>query len=163
MVMLSPYSLWFFMRKANIFISGVLFAFTGYYAYLVSRLPTRKIPYTLGADFMPWVLTVCLLLLSTLLLLISLFSKGESERAVGISLKEVGGILSLLAIIVAYIEVMIYFGYVFITPLFIAAMMLISGSRKLKEIILFPIGITLAVYFFFYRFFDVPLPGGKIF
>jgi lysylphosphatidylglycerol synthetase-like protein (DUF2156 family) len=163
MVMLSSYSLWFFMRKVNISISGVLLAFTGYYAYLVSRLPTRKIPYTLGADFMPWVLTVCLLFLSTLLLLISLFSKGESERVGGISLKEVGGILSLLAIIVVYIGAMIYFGYVFITPLFIAAMMLISGSRKLEEIILFPIGITLAVYLFFHRLFDVPLPGGKIF
>lgn len=93
----------------------------------------------------------------------SLFYKREEERVVGISLKEVAGILSLLAIIIAYIAAMIYFGYVFITPPFIAAMMLMSGSRKLKEIIIFPIGITLAVYIFFYRFFNVLLPGGKIF
>lgn len=151
------------MRKANIFIAIVLFAFAGYYAYLVSRLPTREIPYTLGADFMPWVLTVCLLLLSTLLLLNGLFSKGEGERGVGISLKEVARILALLAIIIAYVEAMIYFGYTFITPLFVAAMMLISGSRKLKEIIFFSIGITLAVYLFFHWSFNVPLPGGKIF
>jgi hypothetical protein len=139
------------MKRANILTSILLFAFAGYYAYLISRLPTREIPYTLGADFMPWVLTGCLVLLSTLLLLKSLLFKEERVVAVEISPKEVAGILSLLAIIVAYIEAMIYFGYVFITPLFIAAMMLISGSRKLREIILFPIGITFAVYLFFHR------------
>lgn len=151
------------MRRANIFISIILFAFTGYYAYLITRLPTRNIPHTLGADFMPWVLTVCLLLLSSLLLLESLFYRREEKRVARISLKEVAGILSLLAVIVAYITAMIYFGYVFVTPLFMAAMMLMSGSKKLKEIIFFPIGITLAVYIFFYRFFNVLLPGGEIF
>ncbi len=163
MVMPSPHSLWFFMRRADIFISMVLFAFAGYYAYLITKLPTRNIPHTLGPDFMPWVLTGCLAFLSSLLLLKSLLFKGERVIAVRISLKEVARILSLLAIIVAYIEGMIYFGYVFITPLFLAAMMLISGSRKLTEIIFFPIGITFAIYLFFHRFFDVPLPGGKIF
>jgi len=151
------------MRRANIFISMILFAFAGYYAYLITGLPKRNIPHTLGPDFMPWILTVCLLLLSSLLLLKSLFSKGKGERVIGIALKEIAGILSLLAIIIAYIVAMVYFGYVFITPLFVAAMMLISGSKKPKEIIFFPIGITLAVYLFFYRLFDVPLPGGRIF
>lgn len=151
------------MRRANILISITLFAFAGYYAYLISRLPTRQIPYTLGADFMPWVLTGWLVFLSSVLLAESLFSKSEGERVVRISLKEVAGILSLLAFIIAYIEAMIYFGYVFITPIFIAAMMLISGSRKLREIIFFSIGITLAVYLFFHRFFNVPLPGGRFF
>ena len=151
------------MGRANIFISIVLIVFAGFYGYLITRLPKREIPYTLGADFMPWVLTVCLVFLASVLLLRNLFLGREERGGVSISLKEVAGILSLLAIIVVYIEAMIYFGYLFITPLFIIAMMLISGSRSLRELILFSIGITLAVYLFFYRFFDVPLPGGKIF
>jgi hypothetical protein len=151
------------MGRANIFVSIVLIVFAGFYGYLITRLPTREIPYTLGADFMPWVLTVCLVFLSSVLLLRSLFHRREERGGVSISLKEVGGILWLLAIILVYIEAMIYFGYLFITPFFIVAMMLISGSRSLRELIFFSIGITLAVYLFFYRFFDVPLPGGKIF
>lgn len=151
------------MRRANVLISIVLIVFCGFYAYLITGLPKREIPYTLGADFMPWVLTICLLFLASVLLLRSLFLRGDDTNGVTISLREVSGILSLLAIIAAYIEAMIYFGYLFITPLFIATMMLISGSRKVREIILLSIGIALAVYFFFHRFFDVPLPGGKIF
>lgn len=151
------------MRRANVFISIVLIVFSGFYAHLITGLPKREIPYTLGADFMPWVLTICLLFLASVLLLRGLFLRGGDTKGVTISLREVSGILSLLAIIVAYIEAMIYFGYLFTTPLFIATMMLISGSRKVREIILFSIVIALAVYFFFHRFFDVPLPGGKIF
>lgn len=112
---------------------------------------------------MPWLLTVCLLFLSISLLLKSLFYKSEEERIATTSLKEVMGVLSLLAIIIAYIEVMIYFGYVLITPFFIAAMMLMSGSRRPMEIIIFSVGISLAVYVLFYRFFHVPLPAGRIY
>jgi hypothetical protein len=151
------------MRRANVIISIALIVFSGFYAYLITGLPTREIPHTLGADFMPWVLTICLLFLASVLLLRGLFLGGDDTSSVTISLREVSGILSLLAIIVAYIEAMIYFGYLIITPLFIATLMLISGSRKVREIILFSIGIALAVYLFFNRFFDVALPGGKIF
>jgi hypothetical protein len=151
------------MGRINIFVSIVLIVFAGFYGYLITRLPKRDLPYTLGADFMPWVLTVCLVFLASLLLIRGVFFRREERGGVSMSLKEVAGILSLLAIIVIYIKAMVYFGYLFITPLFIIAMMLISGSRRLTEIIVFSIGITLAVYLFFHRFFDVPLPGGKIF
>ncbi|MFQ5842451.1 MAG: tripartite tricarboxylate transporter TctB family protein [Thermodesulfobacteriota bacterium] len=151
------------MKRANRFISIILIVFTGYYAYLITRLPVRNLPHTLGGDFMPWLLTVCLLFLSISLLLKSLFYKSEEERIATTSLKEVMGVLSLLAIIIAYIEVMIYFGYVLITPFFIAAMMLMSGSRRPMEIIIFSVGISLAVYVLFYRFFHVPLPAGRIY
>ncbi len=46
------------MRRANLIISIVLISFSGFYAYLITRLPDRNLPNTLGADFMPWVLTV---------------------------------------------------------------------------------------------------------
>jgi uncharacterized membrane protein len=161
--MLFPSFPWYVMRRANIFISMILFAFAGYYAYLITRLPTRKLPHTLGGDFLPWVLTVCLLLLSSLLLLKTTLHKSQEERSTGISWKEVAGILALFAIMVAYIEAIIYFGYILVTPFFMAAMMLISGSRRPMEVIIFSIGISLAVYVLFYRFFHVPLPVGRIF
>lgn len=125
-------------------------------------LPTRKIPHTLGIDFMPWVLTICLLFLSLLLLLKSLIFKRE-EEVVQISLKEVIGILSLVILVIAYIEAWLYFGFIIITPLFMAGLIVISGSRKWREVIFFSIIISVAVYFLFYRLFGVPLPSGKIF
>jgi hypothetical protein len=153
-----------FMRRANIFISIVLIFFTSFYAYLITRLPTRNLPHTLGVDFMPWVLTICLLFLILLLLLKSLFNKKkEEEEVVRIPFKEGLKIISLVAIIITYIEVMIHFGFVLVTPVFIAVLMVISGSKRLKEIIIFSIGITLAVYCLFFQLFNVPLPGGKFF
>ncbi len=150
------------MRRANVYISILLMSFSCFYAYLTMTLPTRKIPHTLGIDFMPWVLTICLLFLSLLLLLKSLIFKRE-EEVVQISLKEVIGILSLVILVIAYIEAWLYFGFVIITPLFMAGLIVISGSRKWREVIFFSIIISVAVYFLFYRLFGVPLPSGKIF
>jgi putative tricarboxylic transport membrane protein len=153
-----------FMRRANIFISIVLIFFTIFYAYLITRLPTRNLPHTLGVDFMPWVLTICFLLLILLLLIENLFDKRkEEESVVSISFREGLKIISLIAIIILYIKVMILLGFLLVTPVFIAVLMVISGSKRLKEIIIFSIGITLAVYSLFFQLFNVPLPGGKFF
>jgi len=151
------------MKKINIIISTVLIIFSGFYAFLTTNLPTRNLPNTLGITFMPWVLVICLLGLSILLLFNTIFRGTKEEYNYHISLKEGSGILSLTAIVFLYVKAMNVFGYLLITPIFVAILMLICGSRKWKEIVIISIVGSFGVYFFFQKIFQVLLPDGTIF
>ncbi|MFH1488814.1 MAG: tripartite tricarboxylate transporter TctB family protein [Pseudomonadota bacterium] len=152
------------MRTANIIISILLIIFDGFYAFLIWRLPSRDLPHTLGAAFVPWGLAVCLFFLATLLLFGSLFmKKRDDEAAAHYSLKELGGIAGLLVLIFVYIQAMSYLGFIAANLVFLAILTLIAGARKILEIVLFSILTTAAVYILFQYFFNVPLPAGQIF
>lgn len=151
------------MKLVNITVSLILIAFTGFYAFLIWNLPSRDLPHTLGASFMPWVLAGCLCFLSLLLLFSSLGKKNGSNRSVSLPLKDVAGILGLLLLILVYIQVMIYLGFLIATVIFLAVLAVISGSKKPLEIIIFSVLTTAAIYFLFDHFFNVVLPGGEIF
>ncbi len=152
-----------FMRTANIILSVVFISFGIFYAYLTYQLPERNLPNTLGIDFMPWVLVTCLFILSVLLLFQSIF-KGTSEKYdYKISAREGLGIVLLTVIVFLYVKGMNLFGFLYATPLFVAVLMLISGSRKWKELLLTVFFVTLGIYFFFIKIFRVPLPDGSLF
>ncbi len=113
---------------------------------------------------MPWVLTGCLAFLSILLLSSSLSSKGEAQPAKSISLtKEVGGIAGLVLVIALYILSMGYLGFILGSAIFLGALTVIAGARRVLEIAIFSIVTGLAIYFLFQYFFGVPLPKGVIF
>lgn len=150
------------MRRANIFTSLILMAFTGFYAVLISRLPDRNLPHTLGAAFVPWVMAGFLLLLALLLLVSNLKTKSD-QGTVDLPLKELAGIAGLVVLIFLYIEAMDLIGFVMASFLFMAALIYIAGSRKLFEIVFFSIATTLTIYFLFQKFFNVQLPAGSLF
>lgn len=151
------------MKTANTILSFILLAFGFFYAYLTFKLPIRNLPNTLGIDFMPWVLVTCLFFLSVLLLLKTLLKSTLEFCDYKISIKEVAGILFLTVIVFLYVRALNLFGFLLITPLFVAVLMLISGSRKWKEMVVTAIFVTIGVYFFFSKVFRVPLPEGNIF
>jgi len=152
------------MRTANIIISILLLLFNGFYAYLIWSLPSRDLPNTLGAAFVPWVLSVCLLFLTLVLLFGGLFGRGRrADAAPHHSMKELSGIAGLLVLIFVYLQVMNYFGFIATSLAFLAILTLIAGARKVTEIALFSILTTAAVYFLFQYFFNVQLPAGQIF
>ena len=145
-------------------ISLALMAFSGFYAVLIARLPDRDLPHTLGAAFMPWVLTGFLVLLSVLLLIKSLSTKSEPEdKNAPLYLKDLIGIIGLIALIVLYLTAMNYLGFIMASIFFMAALIFLSGSRKPVEISLFSILTTVLVYLLFQKFFNVQLPSGIIF
>jgi len=151
------------MKKANIIIAILLIIFGSYYAYLTSRLPTRNLPNTLGIDFMPWLLVVCLFILSILLLLNTVLGKPRERFDPKISLKEGLGIIFLTVFVYAYVQVMYLFGFVWVTPFFMAVLMVMTGSRKWKEIVVLAIASPMVIYVFFQKIFQVILPGGIFF
>jgi hypothetical protein len=148
------------MKRINIVISILLMGFGAYYALLTSRLPTRKLPNTLGMDFIPWLLVGCLLFLAALLLVVSIWRESAETCNYRISGKEAGGILFLTLTVYAYIQAINWAGFLISTPLFLAVLMVVTGSRKWREIVLGSLLTSFGVYFFFQKIFQVILPGG---
>lgn len=152
------------MRRANILTSVCLIVFTGFYAVLIARLPNRDLPHTLGAAFVPWVLAGILFFLSSLLLIENLKDKNvPQDQRTKIDLKELAGIIGLIALIVAYIILLKYLGFIIASIGFMAALIFLSGSRKPLEIAFFSTATTMAVYLLFQKFFEVQLPTGALF
>jgi hypothetical protein len=151
------------MRVVNIILAIVLILFGFFYSYLTMHLPDRNLPNTLGSSFMPWVLAICLFVLSILLLLQSLIKVSAETCDYAISKKEGTGILFLVVLVVVYIKTMTFFGFLLITPFFLVALMLTIGARKWKEVILTSTLVTFGIYLFFQKVFQIILPAGEFF
>jgi hypothetical protein len=147
------------MRSANIIISIVLLGVAGFYAYLIANLPTRDLPNTLGAAFVPSVLAGFLALLSITLLISSVVKKDDSAT-VQLPIRELLGIAGLLALIALYVKVMQYLGFVFASIVFLGVLTCVAGTKKPVEIAVFSITTSVAVYLLFHKFFNVQLPTG---
>ncbi|MBT8204799.1 MAG: tripartite tricarboxylate transporter TctB family protein [Eudoraea sp.] len=150
------------MRRANIIISIILLAFTGCYGVMIARLPSRDLPNTLGATFVPWVLAGLLTLLSLMLLIGNIISN-SADSPVAIPKRDIFGITGLLLLITAYIKLMGYVGFIPISIVFLAILTWVAGSRKPIGILLFSVLTTCIVYFLFQKFFSVQLPAGIFF
>ena len=151
------------MKKVNIILSALLIGFGLFYAYLTANLPDRNLPNTLGSDFMPWVLAGCLFFLSLLLLIKTVFGGSPEQFDFSISPKEGFGVIFLTVCVFAYVKLMILIGFVLATPIFLALLMLITGSRKWKEIVIVSIFATFSIYLLFQKIFQVILPRGELF
>jgi len=147
------------MRLANIIVSLILLVFSGFYAFLIAKLPDRNLPNTLGADFVPWVLAGMLTVLSLVLLVETIVSKHDQSR-VSLPKRDLLGITGLLILIALYVKLMSYLGFVLVSIVFLAVLTWFAGSRKPLGIIVFSITTTAAVYLLFHKFFNVQLPTG---
>jgi hypothetical protein len=150
------------MRTVNILVAIVLILFGGYYSYLAFALPDRNLPNTLGSSFMPWLLVSILFGLSLLLMINALLRKTAENCDYRISPKEGLGILVLGIIIILYISSLTYLGFLLATPIFLAVLMMLTGSRGWKEILIASVLITTGIYLFFQKIFQIILPAGEI-
>ena len=149
------------MRKANIIISIILLGFSGFYAYLIANLPARDLSNTLGAAFVPWVLVGALAGLSVLLLISSILASNKNSK-VSLPRKELLGIAFLLILIVCYVKLMGYLGFVSTSIVFLSILTWLAGSRKPVEIAVFSVTTATLVYLLFHKFFQVQLPTGLL-
>jgi putative tricarboxylic transport membrane protein len=150
------------MKKVNILLSVVLLSFAGYYAWLTASMETRDLPGTMGSDFFPWVMCTALIGLSLLLLLKSLFFPPDETCVYRVEWVEIKEILIFVTVTIAYIQSLDFFGFLIATPVYLAILMISSGSRRWKEIALVSLLTAAGVYFFFDRVFQVILPSGKL-
>jgi len=150
------------MRLANIIASITFLIFSGFYAVLIVNLPSRDLPNTLGAAFVPWVLAGLLALLSLLLLVSSLSTKND-DTPVSLPKRDLFGITGLLVLIALYVKLMSYLGFIPVSIVFLALLTWIAGSRKPLGIAFFSIITTVIIYLLFQNFFSVQLPAGIFF
>ena len=150
------------MRLANILVSIALLVFSGFYAILIARLPSRDLPHTLGAAFVPWVLAGSLALLSLILLLGTITSR-DDKTAVVLPKRDLFGIAGLLLLIALYVKLMSYLGFIPVSIVFLGVLTWAAGSRKPLGIAVFSITTTALVYLLFQKFFGVQLPAGILF
>lgn len=150
------------MRKANIIISIILLGFASFYAYLIANLPARDLPNTLGAAFVPWVLAGILTGLSLTLLVSSILMRSKGQR-VSLPGRELLGIAFLLLLIVCYIKLMPFLGFLIASIVFLMILTWLAGARKPLEMIIFSVTTSTLVYLLFHKFFQVQLPAGILF
>lgn len=150
------------MRLANILVSIALLVFSGFYAILIARLPSRDLPHTLGAAFVPWVLAGLLAILS-LILLISTISSRDDNTTVVLPKRDLVGITGLLLLVALYVKLMSYLGFIPVSLVFLGILTWAAGSRKPLGIAVFSITTTTLIYLLFHKFFGVQLPAGIFF
>ncbi len=148
------------VRKENVTVGIVLLVLDAGYIWMITRLPTRNLPNTLGIDFMPWVFAILLGFLSTLLIVnASLGTLDGCEHGSVVGLRHVAGIVLVFAIFVAYILLIDRVGFLLVTPLMVGALMLIEGTRNYRAMAISAVTITLGVYFVFRYVFEVKITG----
>lgn len=150
------------MKRINIVIAVVLLLFAGYYGWLTAMLETRDLPNTMGVDFFPWVLCIAMTGLSPLLLFDNLIFGSKETCAYRFESIEIKEIVIFLVLTYIYIRSLDFLGFLLATPLYIAVLMIGSGSRRWKEIALVSILTAVGIYLFFDKIFQVILPGGKL-
>lgn len=150
------------MRLANILVSIALLVFSGFYAILIARLPSRDLPHTLGAAFVPWVLAGLLAILSLILLITTITSRDDNTTVV-LPKRDLFGITGLLLLIALYVKLMSYLGFIPVSLVFLGILTWAAGSRKPLGIAVFSITTTTIIYLLFQKFFGVQLPAGIFF
>jgi putative tricarboxylic transport membrane protein len=120
-----------------------------------------EITIALSPTVFPRFVTVCLFLLSSLLLIQGLRKQRKQRPAKRREKIERAYLLRFILLAAAgllYTRLIRYTGYVVATPLFIAAAMLVFAEKKWYRIILISVGTTAVLYLVFRMVFRVPLP-----
>ena len=120
-----------------------------------------EITIALSPTVFPRFVTICLFLLSLLLLIqgIGKQRKQHLERPrVKIDRAYLKRFVLMAVAGLIYTRIIRYTGYVVATPLFIAAAMIIFAEKKWYRIVLISIGVTAVLYLVFRMVFRVPLP-----
>ncbi|MAI11837.1 MAG: hypothetical protein CBD27_07465 [Rhodospirillaceae bacterium TMED167] len=147
------------MRKRNT-ISGIfLLALTIGYGVMTANLPTRAIEDSTQPSFFPWVVTVCLLILSLLLLLQGVLPIASIQAPAPINVKK-WKIFSALISVIVYLVALPQLGFVVANIVLFGALMLLYGERRPVPLISGSILVPIAIFLIFRDLFQIRLPSG---
>ncbi len=136
----------------------VLIAFSIGYGYLNSQQPPANILGEPGLTLFPWLLMICLLFLSGVILVRDLrglaLPKRFSFKITPAGIRAMTG----LAFIFVYFCITFYLGFLISSILFFASIMWLCGERRPLRVLGFSCGIPLFLLIFFQELFQIPLP-----
>jgi putative tricarboxylic transport membrane protein len=149
------------MSRKNVAAAVVLLVLSAAYGYLTAGLPKRSLPDTPDPSFFPWIITVCLVILSIALLVQGL----QSRRGVGDGPDSAGGLRApavFLILFVLYVAVLASVGFVIASVPFFAALMWLYGERRWAWIGAFSIALPVILVVLFRNGLQIPLPTGML-
>ena len=120
-----------------------------------------EITIALSPTVFPRFVTVCLFLLSSLLLIQGIGKQRKQHPEKPRAKIDRAYLMRFIALAGAgfiYTRIIRYTGYIVATPLFIAAAMVIFAEKKWYRIVLISTGVTAVLYLVFRMIFRVPLP-----
>lgn len=147
--------------KADIWIGSGLLAFCAFAAWRTLHIKQVTSPALAGPSFMPWVMIVAVSILSICLMgrggqrLRAEASSDQIVRADWSALMKIGAFVVLL---VAYAAAFYSVGYIPSTLVTFVIGLWLIGERKIWVLVVFPVVMTLAVYFGFTELLSVWLP-----
>ena len=151
------------MKNANIVCGLVGMAFSAY--AFIRTLGFREFPLVpIGPEFFPRHLAIGLFICSAVLVIQSIAAKPKpnEKKAPTISPFDKGmqRLFAGIAIIVVYALLWEPVGFLIVTPLAMAAIMLLLGYRRYRMMVVFSLGTTLVIFGAFSFFLNVNMPLG---
>lgn len=151
------------MKKYNIGTS-IFLILVGLYVINYSKQFEPYVRGTPGPGFWPGMLGVMLVIISTLLLLVTIFSKQEFvAHLVDFKSKGFQQVLKLFLVMILFSVGLNYVGFLLSSLIFVALVMWIMGVRQPVKISITSVSITLSIYVIFAIALGLVLPRGKLF
>ena len=145
---------------ASEIVFGALFMLLSVFLFAMT-FTFPEITIALSPTVFPRFVTVCLFVLSSLLLVQGIGKQRKERPAKQREKIDRAYLLRFILLAAAgllYTRIIRYTGYVVATPLFVAAAMLVFAERKWYRIVLISAGTTAVLYLVFRMVFRVPLP-----
>lgn len=148
------------LKKRDTVLSLIFILIALFYYYLASQLPQRGMGF--GAAFFPRILSYALIVSSVAMILI-VYYRGEDEPEfskddfIDIDLRLLIKKIAVVVFLTIYTQALFNFGFKIPTFIFLLAMMLLYGERKLKKVFLMSLGFTIFFDVVFRHLFRVPL------
>ena len=126
---------------------------------MTANLPTRAIEESTQPSFFPWVVTVCLFVLSVFLLIQGLLPVGSTQTPSPLNVAR-WKIFSGLIAVAVYLATLPQLGFVIANILLFATLMLLYGERRPVPLLSGSILVPIAIFLIFRDLFQIRLPSG---
>ncbi|HBK80433.1 MAG TPA: hypothetical protein DDZ83_12335 [Nitrospinae bacterium] len=150
------------MDRKIVVPAAVFLGFGAVYGYLTAYLSVRTLPNTPGPSFFPWILTACLIFLSSALLIQEYRASKSGRPSVPEEAKPKVSRPAGLFLFVPYLIALPFVGFLAASIPFFAGMMIASGERNKTMIAAASIAIPLFLYLLFQHVFQIPMPKGSM-
>lgn len=145
--------------KADLWVGGGLLALSGFAGWRTTYIKQGFSQSAAGPSFLPWLVIALIALLSVALIVRALRAEHDPKTDIAMPGKRVllamgGFTLLMIGYAVAFMPV----GYLPSTLVAFILGLILLGERNWLLVVLFPVGMTLAIYFGFTELLSVWLP-----
>jgi hypothetical protein len=147
--------------RPNLLLGALLTLFGGWYLWLTTTAPHRRLPYDPGIMFVPGILASGLIFLGVLLILQQIFPRLPRPKEASpdrLDSREWLKTFGLFGLTVTYTALLPWLGFLLATPFYLIAAMLLSGARSRASTGVTAVVVTGVIYVSFVYFFRVSLP-----